>query len=262
MNRRQLAFIILVNAVISLAIALLVAWAIEARRPDPEELVITAQAPAAAAPIVIATPVGAAPTPTAAVAEQQPSTPPTPELLPTAVITGEAELYIVQAGDSLGGIAGKFGVSVNDLLAANPELQKNPDLVFSGLPLTIPKAGAAAAAATPTTASNEAATSELLLTISRVATPGNLISEAVQLINEGQREVNLSGWQLRRENGPSYTFGNLPLFPGSGIWLHSRSGDDTSVAVYWAQASAIWSSGALVQLVNPAGVVVTSYTVP
>ena len=38
MNRRQLAFIMMVNAVISLAIALAVAWIVEARRPDLEEL--------------------------------------------------------------------------------------------------------------------------------------------------------------------------------------------------------------------------------
>ena len=43
MNRRQLAFLIVINAFISLAIALCVAWVIEARRPDPEELAALAQ---------------------------------------------------------------------------------------------------------------------------------------------------------------------------------------------------------------------------
>ena len=38
MNRRQLAFLVLINAVVSLVIALGVVWAYEMRRPDPEEL--------------------------------------------------------------------------------------------------------------------------------------------------------------------------------------------------------------------------------
>ena len=52
MNRRQLTLIIVLNALISLAMALTVAWVFEARRPDPEELVarltpVTAPQPAA-----------------------------------------------------------------------------------------------------------------------------------------------------------------------------------------------------------------------
>src|SRR5262245_55696393 len=38
MNRGQLFFLVLVNAMVSLVIALAVVWAFEARRPDPEEL--------------------------------------------------------------------------------------------------------------------------------------------------------------------------------------------------------------------------------
>ena len=38
MNRRQLAFIVTLNAVISLVIALVVVWVAELRRPDPEAL--------------------------------------------------------------------------------------------------------------------------------------------------------------------------------------------------------------------------------
>lgn len=263
MNRRQMAFIILMNALISLAIALAVAWAIEARRPDPEELSIPQTSAGGNAVVVIATPIVEAPTPApAAPVVEQPTATAAPEIAPTITISGDAEVYIVQTGDSLGSIAGKFNVSVADLIAVNPELKKNPDLVFSGLPLTIPKAGAAALVATPTPDNSTAPATELLLKITQVEAPGNLISERVQIVNDGAREVNLAGWQLRRENGLSHTFGNLSLFPGSGIWLHSRTGEDTSVAVYWKQSAAVWASGAQVQLVNPAGVVVTSYLVP
>ena len=40
MNRRQLIFVVMLNALISLVVALAVTWAIEARRPDAEALAI------------------------------------------------------------------------------------------------------------------------------------------------------------------------------------------------------------------------------
>ena len=53
MNRRQLAFVIVLNALISVVVALAVVWAVEARRPDPEALLIDA-APGAQ-PIILPT---------------------------------------------------------------------------------------------------------------------------------------------------------------------------------------------------------------
>ena len=48
MNRRQLSFVIILNALISLVIAMAVVWVVEARRPDPEALAAI-NTPAAAA---------------------------------------------------------------------------------------------------------------------------------------------------------------------------------------------------------------------
>ena len=53
MNRRPLAFIIMLNALISLVIALAVVWAAELRRPDPEAL--AALATPIAAPVTAST---------------------------------------------------------------------------------------------------------------------------------------------------------------------------------------------------------------
>jgi spore coat assembly protein SafA len=49
--------------------------------------------------------------------------------------------YIVQSGDYLGAIAGRFGVSIQALLAANPQIQ-NPSLIYPGARITIPSGGA------------------------------------------------------------------------------------------------------------------------
>jgi LysM repeat protein len=258
MNRRQLAFLITVNALISFAIALGVAWAIEARRPDPEELaaLYTPQAQPIAMPAV-PTPVDQAPT---AAVEEEPAMA-TPTLAPIAT-TGDEEVYTVQAGDSLGAIAGRYGISVADLVAAN-ELD-NPDYVFSGQRLTIPRSGTAIThtVASTATAASPATPAPQSIRFGTLEAPGNLLSEAVSIVNESNLALNLQGWRLEREGGPAYSFGDVSLFPGGSIWVHSRDGVNTSVALYWNQPNPIWQGGAVMRLINPENNVVASYTVP
>lgn len=50
---------------------------------------------------------------------------------------GNPMLYTVVPGDTLSGIAQKFGISLSDLILANPQL-KNPDLIYAGNILRIP----------------------------------------------------------------------------------------------------------------------------
>eukprot|EP00803_Ostreobium_quekettii_P010872 evm.model.scf_2714.1 EVM.evm.TU.scf_2714.1 scf_2714:6202-6822(+) len=45
--------------------------------------------------------------------------------------------YVVQEGDFLSKIAEMMGISVEEILAANPQIT-DPDLIFSGMSLTIP----------------------------------------------------------------------------------------------------------------------------
>ena len=49
----------------------------------------------------------------------------------------QVKKYTVVAGDTMSGIAAKFGVSLSALVAANPQI-KNPDLIYAGQVLTIP----------------------------------------------------------------------------------------------------------------------------
>jgi hypothetical protein len=48
------------------------------------------------------------------------------------------EQYSVRRGDTLSGIAGRFDVKVNDILAANPRLKANPNLIRLGDVFYIP----------------------------------------------------------------------------------------------------------------------------
>ena len=60
-----------------------------------------------------------------------PTTPTEPEPLPSVT-------YTVQSGDTLSGIAQNYGVSLDALLAANPQIE-NPNIIFRGQVLTIPQ---------------------------------------------------------------------------------------------------------------------------
>ncbi len=252
MNRRQLAFIILVNALISLVIALFVAWVIEMRRPDPEELAVRYTPGPGAILAATAVPGGVAVLPTPAASA--------PQTLPTAlsdvsVSSGEPgaqQIYVVEAGDSLGSIASRFGVTLDELIQANN--LANPDFLFSGQRLAIPSDAEVGAVSGIESAAGG-------LTVLGVESPGTLNSEAVQIGNDSDSPVTLVGWRLERENGPVYEFGNVTLFPGSGVRVYSASGEDDSQRLYWGQREGVWLTGAVVRLVNAQGALVDSLTV-
>lgn len=261
MQRRQLLFLVLINALISLLIALGVAWAVEQRRPDPEEL---AALYTPAAPIVLV----ATPTLVASVGAPIPNADaPTPAPQPIAPPPsdsgngggGEQTIYVVEQGDSLLAIALRFNLTLEALLAANQ--LDNPDFVFSGQRLVIPApSGAGATGAGSGTTSLP--TSGVGIQIVSVSGTGDLTTELIEVANESDAPLNLQGWSLSGENTPVYSFGNLPLFPGGSVRVHSTGGADTSIDLYWGQPQPVWATGATVHLRNAQGTIVHSITAP
>lgn len=256
MNRGQLAFLVLVNAMVSLVIAVAVVWAFEARRPDPEELAaINTPRPApvlaATASQPTATPEAAPATPVAAVATETP----TPETTNEVV----EEVYVVQPGDTMLVIATRYDVTVEDILEANN--LSDPNFVFAGQRLVIPVRGGAAqgvAEATPTPVVVPDG-----VRITAITGVGDLPNEQVILANDSDMPLSLQGWQLQRVGGPAYTFrSDVPIFPGGSIRLHSGAGEDTSIDLYWGLSEAVWQAGAEAQLVSSQGETVASYIVP
>jgi len=292
MNRRQLVFILFVNALLSLVIALAVVWAVEQRRPDTEALsafalltpVSNNTVPALSAENsensivsnntdgnVASNPIDSneenitdISTPQAQVHNQaQPATP----LPPTATpIPDDLEIYIVQGGDSLGAIAERFEVSLQGLMELNQ--LSNPDFVFSGqrLVVPVPKDGAIRQqSANPESAAEPTAivpTVQPSVEIASVENPGVLDQENILIINQGDQPVNLNGWTLNREGGPSYTFGSLPLFAGSGVRVYSGTGINSSVALYWEQSDSLWATGIVMTLKDTEGQDRFRYVVP
>ena len=46
------------------------------------------------------------------------------------------DYYTIQSGDTLSGIAAKFGTSIANLMALNPQI-KNPNLIYAGKTIRI-----------------------------------------------------------------------------------------------------------------------------
>lgn len=261
MNRRQLIFMIIINALFSLLIALVVVWVVELRRPDPEELaaLVTPIPPANLA-------VTAAPrvdTTTQRAATETAIPVPTVEAAATeAAPAEETTEYIVQAGDTMLTIASQFGISVDRIMEANA--LDNPDFVFVGQRLMVPVAGSSSA--TSSTQSTPQATPTLPpgegLQIGALSGAGDLDTEVLSVVNESNLPYNLRGWAVEAVDGPRYNFGELPIFPGASVNVHSGAGADNSVDLYWGLQEPLWAPGATARLLDDQGDVVDTYTVP
>uniref|UniRef100_A0A7C1FRC7 LysM peptidoglycan-binding domain-containing protein n=1 Tax=Caldilinea aerophila TaxID=133453 RepID=A0A7C1FRC7_9CHLR len=252
MNRRQLAFVIILNAFISLTIAVTVVWVVEQRRLDTEPLAALETPNTAPIPTFTSTPVTERP--------PEETASPTPIVESAGETAGEDEVYIVQSGDILSAIAARFGVSMQAIMDANN--LTNPDFVFVGQRLVIPRGGSSSALPTATHTPGAAQTGGAGLRIASFIDVGTLASEGVRIANDSDLVVNLQGWRLEKENGPAYQFGGVSLFPGAGITLYTGTGVDTSVALYWNQAAPLWERGAVARLVNPQGQEISRLTVP
>jgi LysM repeat protein len=61
--------------------------------------------------------------------------------LPTATPAPSQHVYIIKSKDTLSKVANMFGITLEELLAANPDI-KNPDKIALGQQIIIPAAGA------------------------------------------------------------------------------------------------------------------------
>lgn len=191
--------------------------------------------------------------------------------------TQMAELtYSVETGDTLGAIAVKFNITVAEILDAN-EIP-NPDSLVIGQvliirrPLVAPSTHTAlppdeieadleSTAAAPTN-TPEPLTGESRVLIDSIIGVGDLASERVFLKRVGPGEISLTGWTLVADNGDDFTFPQLTLFENGAVFIHTRQGQTTAVALYWELDHAVWSSGDTVVLIDDQGDVHNSFQIP
>ena len=242
--RRMLPFLLL-NVVVSASVVLGILYWWEGREPEPlpgdPVVFVPTNTPEAVNVFVDETPIP----------------------LPTEEEDDGNTVYVVSGGDTLGTISDLFEVSMDDIMAANGIA--DPNFLQVGQELIIPVGGLPTATPLPTPTdvpnippspipTEPLAQGEAIIEIREVIGVGVLTEEAVSIINSGSRPIALLDWQLRDEDGNVYTFGQITLFgDGAGIVVHTETGLDSNLELYWGLEEPIWEVGETVTLVDAEG---------
>jgi hypothetical protein len=105
-------------------------------------------------------------------------------------------------------------------------------------------------------------TEQGLVQIVSVIGAGNLDVESVVLGYKGEGELDLTGWNIKAPSGSTFTFPPFKLFTNGAVQVHTTSGTNTAIDLYWGQRQPVWQSGQAVLLTTPDGRAQDSYPVP
>ena len=98
--------------------------------------------------------------------------------------------------------------------------------------------------------------------IASVAGAGTLTTEVVVVKYNGEGELRMAGWQLKDEDGHTFTFPQLTLYPNGAVQIHTASGTDAVIDLYMNLREAIWESGEVASLYDPQDNLRANYRVP
>ena len=182
---------------------------------------------------------------------------------PTATIrpSPTPHTYTVQPGDTMNAIALELGVSVEALMDENDLV--DPDTLSAGQVLLVPEGGEVAQDPEPsaTARPTEAAAGEgPQVEIRGVSGSGDLESEVVRLLNSGGT-AHMQGWTLEDGQGHVFTFPDFTLHSGA-VSVHTKSGTDTVIDLYWGQPEPVWTPGKTITLRNAEGDVQSTFQIP
>ena len=91
---------------------------------------------------------------------------------------------------------------------------------------------------------------------------GTLNAEWVVVSYKGEDQINLANWELRDEDRHVFVFPQLVLHPNGAVQIHTASGTNTVIDLYWGESESIWQSGEAAQLLDPSGNTRAEYKVP
>jgi len=103
---------------------------------------------------------------------------------------------------------------------------------------------------------------EVPVEIVSVVGAGTLSAEVVVVRYNGEGELGLANWQLKDDNGNTFTFPQLILYTDGAVQVHTASGSDTVVDLYMGLRDPIWESGEVAKLFDPQDNLRAIYRVP
>jgi hypothetical protein len=124
---------------------------------------------------------------------------------------------------------------------------------------SVQQAGPSSGNSAPTNASLQ---TDIPVSISSVVGAGTADSEIVVVKYEGDAQLDLTSWQLKDENGNTFTFPKLTLYPNGAVQVHTVAGTDTVIDLYWGIGESVWSSGENARLFDSQGNLRAVYRVP
>jgi hypothetical protein len=128
--------------------------------------------------------------------------------------------------------------------------------------VTLPQVSVVATSAEALSTPGAAASTQGAVQIVSVIGAGVLNVEAVVVQYNGEGELDLTGWHLKDQAGHSFTFPPFKLFKNGAVQVHTTSGTNTAIDLYWGERQAVWQSGQSVLLTTPNGQAQDSYPVP
>lgn len=103
---------------------------------------------------------------------------------------------------------------------------------------------------------------EIPVEIVSVIGAGTLSAEWVVVRYAGEDQINLANWQLRDADRNVFVFPQLILHTDGAVQIHTASGTNTVIDLYWGESEPIWESGEEAQLFDPSGNLRAEYKVP
>jgi hypothetical protein len=91
---------------------------------------------------------------------------------------------------------------------------------------------------------------------------GTLTAEWVVVAYRGDTQIDLANWELRDEDRHVFVFPQIVLHKDGAVQIHTTSGTNTVIDLYWNAGNAVWQSGEEAQLYDPGGNLRSKYKVP
>jgi hypothetical protein len=103
---------------------------------------------------------------------------------------------------------------------------------------------------------------EIPVEIVSVIGAGTLNAEWVVVSYTGDDQLNLANWELRDEDRNVFVFPQIILHKNGAVQVHTASGTNTVIDLYWGESDPVWESGETAKLFDPSGNQRDEYKVP
>lgn len=98
--------------------------------------------------------------------------------------------------------------------------------------------------------------------IRTVVGAGDLNVEYVEIYNQSNGAVDMTGWQLVDNEDQRFIFPTLILNSGGAIKVYSKNGNNTVIELYWQADAPVWQSGETVSLLDSSSDLIATYSIP